>query len=80
MRTSVLSKDVTRKTITLPYVHMVMVVLTQNLLARVYTPTQAENVERNGHIRKAVTKHKDACVGNVENQTTMPRCVELWSS
>ena len=39
-----------------------------------------ENVEVNGHIKKALAQHKDALVGNVENQTTLPRCAELQSS
>ena len=55
-----MSKDTTRNTQTLTYV--VMVVLTQNHLARVYTPTHVENVERNGHIKKALAQHKDACI------------------
>ena len=44
------------------------------------TPAHVKKVERNGHIKKALAQHKDACVGNVENQTTSPRCVELRSS
>ena len=42
--------------------HMVMVILTQSLLARVYTPTHVKNVERNGYIKKALAQHKDAHV------------------
>ena len=66
-------KDTTRTTQTFTYMYVVMVVLMQNL-ARVCTPTHVKNLERNGHIKKALAQHKNARVENVETNHFAKMC------
>ena len=79
-RTSVLSKDTTRNAQTLTYV--VMLILTQNLLARVYIHSNTcQKCGKNWpHKESPCPAQGCTCMRSVENQPTFPRCVELWSS